>query len=44
MLLRSIGIRRVDEIVAQLMRWRDGHIAVTIDGTSLVVTAAGNRR
>ena len=44
MLLAAIGIRRVDDVVAQLMRWRDGHIAVTIDGTSLVVTAAGNRR
>ena len=44
LLLASIGIGRVDDVVAQLMRWRDGHIAVTIDGTSLVVTATGNRR
>ena len=44
MLLTSIGIRRVDDVVAQLVRWRDGHFAVTIEGTSLVVTAAGNRR
>jgi hypothetical protein len=44
MLLRTIGIGSVDDVVTQLMRWRDGHIAVTIEGTSLVVTATGNRR
>lgn len=44
MLLQSIGVGRVDDIVAQLVRWRDGHITVAIEGTSLVVTATGNRR
>lgn len=44
MLLTALGVRRVEDVTAHLMRWRDGHIAVTIEGTSLVVTAAGNRR
>lgn len=43
-LVRLIGIRGADDVVEQLLRWRDGHIAITIEGTSLVVRAAGNRR
>lgn len=44
MLLRSVGVGRGDDVVAHLMRWREGHIAVMLEGTSLVVTATGNRR
>lgn len=43
-LLALAGMRGPDEIAERLGRWRDGHIAVTIAGSSLVVTAAGNRR
>lgn len=43
-LVRLIGVRGAEDVVEQLLRWRDGHIAITIEGTSLVVAAAGNRR
>ncbi len=44
MLLRSADIGSAEDVVAHLMRWREGHIAVTLEGTSLVVTATGIRR
>lgn len=43
-LVKNLGLYSSDAVVDQLLRWRDGHIAVTIEGTSLVVRAAGNRR
>jgi hypothetical protein len=30
--------------VKQLMRWRDAHLAVTVEATQLIVTASANRR
>jgi hypothetical protein len=31
-------------IAEHLVRWRDGHVAVSLDGTHLVIEASGNRR
>jgi hypothetical protein len=30
--------------VERLMRWRDGHVAITTTANELVLTLAGNRR
>lgn len=43
-LLEALDFRRTDRIVERLMRWRDGHVAVTVEGSTLVVSAVGNRR
>jgi hypothetical protein len=40
----AIDRRNAAVFVERLMRWRDGHVAVTIEGSSLVVSAAGTRR
>lgn len=42
--LAAIGLSRSAALVDHMMRWRDGHIAVTVEGTSLVLSAAGSRR
>ncbi|MBA3462938.1 MAG: hypothetical protein H0T46_23485 [Deltaproteobacteria bacterium] len=44
MLLSALDVGRVDRIVDRLMRWRDGHVMLTIEGSSLVLSAGGNRR
>lgn len=44
MLLSALDFGRVDRIVERLLRWRDGHVALTIEGSSLVLSAGGNRR
>ena len=31
-------------LAAQLLRWREGHLSIAIDGSSLVVAASGTRR
>jgi hypothetical protein len=31
-------------IAEHLVRWRDGHVALSLDGTRLVLEASGNRR
>jgi len=43
-LLGAIDRRDADVFVERLLRWREGHIAVTIEGTSLLVAATGVRR
>jgi len=43
-LLGALDRRDADVIVERLLRWREGHIAVTIEGTSLLVAATGVRR
>jgi len=44
MILDALDIRHGDRIVERLLRWRDGHVALTLDGSELIVSAAGNRR
>ena len=41
-LLRELPVGRA--LVRELAAWRDGHIAVTLEGTTLVIEARGNRR
>ncbi len=43
-LLDLLDVGRTERIVERLLRWRDGHIAVTAEGSSLVLSAVGNRR
>ena len=31
-------------LAARLLRWREGHVSIAIDGSSLVVAASGTRR
>nr|HEX4317652.1 hypothetical protein [Kofleriaceae bacterium] len=31
-------------IAGEMMHWRDGHVALTLDGSALVISASGNRR
>ncbi|MDB4963034.1 MAG: hypothetical protein JWP01_3033 [Myxococcales bacterium] len=40
----AIDRRNAAVFVERLMRWREGHVAVTIEGTSLMLSAAGTRR
>lgn len=40
----GLGIGHTDRIVERLLRWRDGHASLTVQGTSLVLSASGNRR
>jgi hypothetical protein len=42
--LGAIDRRYAEVFVERLMRWREGHIAVTIEGSSLLVAATGVRR
>ncbi len=42
--IRSLDLGRTDRIVERLLRWRDGHVALSVQGTSLVLSASGNRR
>jgi hypothetical protein len=42
--LGVIDRRNAEPVVERLMRWREGHIAVTIEGASLLVAATGVRR
>lgn len=42
--LGAIDRRYAETLVERLMRWREGHIAVTIEGTTLLVAATGVRR
>lgn len=42
--LGAIDRRYAEVLVERLMRWREGHIAVTIEGASLLVAATGVRR
>ncbi len=44
MVLGVIDRRYAEVLVARLMRWREGHIAVTLEGSSLLVAATGVRR
>ncbi len=43
MLEQVIG-RRAKRVVERLMRWHDGHLAITVDGSSVVLAASGTRR
>jgi hypothetical protein len=43
-ILEAIDRRSAEGLVERLMRWREGHVAVTIEGTSLLVAATGVRR
>jgi len=43
-LLGAIDRRNAEAFVERLLRWREGHIAVTIEGASLLVAATGVRR
>ncbi len=43
-ILGAIDRRYAEVLVERLMRWREGHIAVTIEGSSLLVAATGVRR
>jgi len=43
-IIESLDRRSAEGLVERLMRWREGHIAVTIEGTSLLVAATGVRR
>ena len=42
--LGVIDQRHAEAFVERLMRWREGHIAVTLEGASLLVAATGVRR
>ena len=44
LLLGALDLRHADRIVERLLRWHDGHVAVTVEGSSLVLSASGNRR
>jgi len=43
-LLRTAEIPQSKRIAERLMRWRDGHLAIKVDGTRLVLEASGNRK
>jgi hypothetical protein len=43
-LIDAVDIGRADRIVERLLRWRDGHVSLSVQGTSLVLSASGNRR
>ena len=43
-LIGALEIGRTDRIVERLLRWRDGHVSLTVQGTALVLAASGNRR
>ena len=43
-LINALDIGRADRIVERLLRWRDGHVSLSVQGTSLVLSASGNRR
>ncbi|MBA3820657.1 MAG: hypothetical protein H0X17_17325 [Deltaproteobacteria bacterium] len=43
-LLELAGVRNAKRVVERLLRWRAAHLALTVDGTRLVLTAAGTRR
>ena len=44
MILGALALPRVERIVERLLRWRDGHLAITVEGSALVVVARGTRR
>ncbi len=44
MMIDALDLGHTDRIVERLLRWHDGHVAVTVEGSSLVLTAVGNRR
>lgn len=43
-IIGAIDRRYAEVFVDRMMRWREGHIAVTIEGSSLLVAATGVRR
>jgi hypothetical protein len=43
-LLELLRVGNGAAIADRLLRWKDGHIALSLDGTSLVLAASGNRR
>jgi len=43
-LLDAAGLPADDRMAARLLRWREGHVAVTVEGTALVLRATGIRR
>lgn len=43
-LLEMLDVHGTKDIVAMLMKWRDAHVSLTVEGTSLVLTASGTRR
>jgi len=43
-LISALDIGRTDRIVERLLRWRDGHVSLTVQGESLVLAASGNHR
>jgi hypothetical protein len=43
-ILKMIRLPEAKRIAGRLLRWREGHIAIRIDGTRLVLRAAGDRR
>lgn len=42
--ISALDIGRADRIVERLLRWHDGHASLSVQGTSLVLSASGNRR
>ncbi|HEY4058214.1 MAG TPA: hypothetical protein VGM39_16490 [Kofleriaceae bacterium] len=42
-LFQMLDVHGSKEVVEQLMKWRDAHLSVTLEGTSLVLTASGTR-
>jgi len=43
-LIDALDLGRADRIVERLLRWRDGHVSLSVQGTTLVLSASGNRR
>ncbi len=43
-LLDAAGLPADDRMTARLLRWREGHVAVTVEGSALVLRASGIRR
>ncbi|MBS1122956.1 MAG: hypothetical protein H6Q90_5184 [Deltaproteobacteria bacterium] len=43
-LLRAARIPGSDKLADRLLRWRDGHLVLTVEGTHLVFQASGNHR
>lgn len=42
--LDALHVGRSKRFVERLLRWREGHISITVEGTHLVLAASGRRR
>ncbi|HEY4177042.1 MAG TPA: hypothetical protein VGM90_09435 [Kofleriaceae bacterium] len=43
-LLEALDFHGTKDMIAMMMKWRDAHLALTLEGSSLVLTASGTRR